>query len=184
MSFLKDKYIKEIVPAMQKEFNLKSVMEVAKLEKIVINKGLGEAVSDSKLLDAAVNELQLITGQKPLITKAKKSIAGYKLRQGQPIGCKVTLRGEKMWAFIETLFNIALPRVRDFRGISARSFDGKGNYTIGIKEQIIFPQIVYDEVKKISGFDITFVTSRDSDAQARYLLKALGAPLQQTKETN
>ncbi len=181
MSFLKEKYIKEIVPAMQKEFGLKSVMEVAKLEKVVINKGLGSAVQDSKLLEVAADELALITGQKPLITKAKKSIAGYKLRQGQGIGCKVTLRGDRMWAFIETLFNIALPRVRDFRGISSKSFDGKGNYTIGIKEQIIFPQIVYDNVKQVSGFDITFVTSRDSDDQARYLLRALGAPLQKVK---
>lgn len=184
MPFLKDKYIKEIIPAMQKEFNLKSVMEVAKLEKVVINKGLGAAVNDSKLLESAVNELELITGQKPLITKAKKSIASYKLRQGQPIGCKVTLRGDRMWAFIETLFNIALPRVRDFRGISYKAFDGKGNYTIGIKEQIIFPQIVYDDVKRISGFDITFVTSRDSNEQAKYLLRALGAPFQKIKETN
>lgn len=184
MSNLKQKYIKEVVPAMMKEFNLQSVMQVAKLEKVVINKGLGAAVQDSKLLEIAIKELELITGQKPLVTKAKKSIAGYKLREGQGIGCKVTLRGVKMWAFVECLFNVALPRVRDFRGISNKSFDGKGNYTLGIKEQIIFPQIVYDDVKKVSGFDITFVTSLDCNKQADYLLRALGAPIQKQKGEN
>ena len=181
MSALKEKYLKQIVPEMQKHFNLTSIMQVTKLEKVVINKGLGAAVQDSKLLDSAIDELLVITGQKPLVTKAKKSIATYKLRQGQGIGCKVTLRGERMWAFVETLFNIALPRVRDFRGISTKSFDGRGNYTLGVKEQIIFPQIVYDNVKKVSGFDITFVTSNNDEEQAKYLLRALGAPLQKNK---
>lgn len=184
MSNLKEKYLKEIVPSMMKEFNLKSIMQVSKLEKVVINKGLGAAVQDSKLLEVAVKELEIITGQKPLVTKAKKSIAGYKLREGQGIGCKVTLRGERMWAFVECLFNIALPRVRDFRGISNKAFDGRGNYTLGIKEQIIFPQIVYDDVKKVSGFDITFVTSLDCDEQSNYLLRALGAPIQKQKGEN
>lgn len=182
MAFLRDKYINEIAPDMKQKFNLESVMQIPKIEKVVINMGIGDAVQDSKNLELAVNELQTITGQKPVVTKAKKSIATYKVRQGQGIGCKVTLRNEKMWAFLETLFNVALPRVRDFRGISNKSFDGRGNYTLGIKEQIIFPQIVYDNVKKVRGFDITFVITGDSDEMSRYLLKSLGAPFQKLKE--
>lgn len=184
MSFLKTKFQKEIAPAMMKEFNLSSVMQITKLEKVVINKGVGAAVQDSKLLEAAVNEIEIISGQKPLVTKAKKSIATFKLRQGQGIGAKVTLRGERMWAFVETLFNVALPRVRDFRGISWKGFDVQGNYTLGIKEQIIFPQIIYDDIKKVSGFDITFVTSNNDVEQSKYLLKALGAPFQKNKGEN
>ena len=182
MAFLKEKYKKEIAPDMMKQFNLSSVMQIPKIEKVVINMGIGDAVHDSKNLELAIKELELITGQKPVITKAKKSIATYKVRQGQGIGCKVTLRNEKMWGFIETLFNIALPRVRDFRGISNKSFDGRGNYTLGIKEQIIFPQIVYDNVKKVRGFDVTFVITGDDDKMSRYLLKSLGAPFQKLKE--
>ncbi len=182
MAFLKEKYKKEIAPDMMKQFNLSSVMQIPKIEKVVINMGIGDAVHDSKNLELAIKELELITGQKPVVTKAKKSIATYKVRQGQGIGCKVTLRNEKMWGFIETLFNIALPRVRDFRGISNKSFDGRGNYTLGIKEQIIFPQIVYDNVKKVRGFDVTFVITGDDDKMSRYLLKSLGAPFQKLKE--
>ncbi|MGL4947929.1 MAG: 50S ribosomal protein L5 [Mycoplasma sp.] len=177
MKELKKQYINEIVPALQKEFNLKSIMQVPKLEKIVINAGIGDAAQDSKNLDAAVKELEIITGQKPLITRAKKSIATYKVREGQGIGTKVTLRGDKMWDFLTMLVNVALPRVRDFRGLNPNSFDGRGNYTIGIKEQIIFPQIVYDDVKRIRGYDITFVTSTDSNEQALSLLLKLGAPI-------
>lgn len=181
MSALKEKYSKEISQELKKEFNLSSVMQIPKIEKIVINKGVGDAVQDAKNLELAVNELEAITGQKPVLTRAKKSIATYKVRQGQAIGCKVTLRGEKMWAFLETLFNIALPRVRDFKGISNKGFDEHGNYTLGIKEQIIFPQIVYDNVKKVNGFDITFVISGDNKEQSRALLKALGAPFVRVK---
>lgn len=177
MNELKQRYLKEIAPALQKEFSLKSCMQIPKLEKIVINAGIGDAAQDAKNLELAVAELQAITGQKPLITRAKKSIATYKVREGQGIGTKVTLRGEKMWNFLEILFNIALPRVRDFKGLNPNSFDGHGNYTIGIKEQIIFPQIVYDNVKRIRGFDITLVTSTDDDEQARSLLLQLGAPI-------
>lgn len=177
MNELKQKYVKEIAPELQKEFNFKSVMQIPKLEKIVINAGIGDAAQDAKNLELAVNEMQVITGQKPLITKAKKSIATYKVREGQGIGCKVTLRGEKMWNFLDLLFNVALPRVRDFKGLNPNSFDGRGNYTIGIKEQIIFPQIVYDNVKRIRGFDITLVTSTDNDDEARSLITRLGAPL-------
>lgn len=182
MSFLKEKYIKEIAPEIKEKFNLSSVMQIPKIEKVVINMGVGDASHDAKNLELAVQELKVISGQQPVITKAKKSIATFKVRQGQGIGCKVTLRDEKMWAFIETLFFIALPRVRDFRGISNKSFDSKGNYTLGIKEQIIFPQIVYDNVKRVRGFDITFVISTEDQQMSRYLLKRLGAPFQKTKE--
>lgn len=182
MAFLKEKYVKEIAPELKQKFNLSSVMQIPKIEKVVINMGIGDAVQDAKNLELAMNELELIAGQKPMITRAKKSIATFKVRQGQGIGCKVTLRGDVMWAFIETLFNIALPRVRDFRGISNKSFDGHGNYTLGIKEQIIFPQIVYDNVKRVRGFDITFVITGDDDKMSRELLKQLGAPFQKTKE--
>lgn len=184
MSFLKEKYSKQIAPEMKEKFNLSSVMQVPKLEKVVINMGIGDATHEAKNLELAVEELKVISGQKPVITKAKKSISTFKVRQGQGIGCKVTLRGEKMWSFVETLFNIALPRVRDFRGISVKSFDSNGNYTLGIKEQIIFPQIVYDNVKRVRGFDITFVISTDDKKMSYHLLKSLGAPFQKVKEDN
>ena len=177
MTTIQEKYKKEIANELKKEFNLTNVHLIPKLEKIVINAGVGDAAQDSKNLDAVVNELEVITGQKPVITRAKKSIATYKVREGQGIGAKVTLRDEKMWNFVELLFNIALPRVRDFKGLPNNSFDGRGNYTIGIKEQIIFPQIIYDNVKRIRGYDITFVTSTDSDEMALALLTKLGAPI-------
>ncbi|MCV3753885.1 50S ribosomal protein L5 [Ureaplasma zalophigenitalium] len=181
MSFLKELYTKTVVPNLQKEFAYSSVMQIPKVEKIIINAGIGNAVADAKNLEAAANELLLITGQKPVLTKAKNSIATFKLRKGQAIGAKVTLRGVKMWAFMEVLFNIALPRVRDFKGISNKSFDGHGNYTLGIKEQIIFPQVVYDDVKSVRGFDVTFVTTANTDEEARALLLGLGAPFQKQK---
>ncbi|WP_391592150.1 LSU ribosomal protein L5p (L11e) [[Mycoplasma] cavipharyngis] len=176
MSNLKQKYNNEIVFALQKKLQLKSIMQVPKLEKVIINMGVGDGASDAKLLEAAMNELSLITNQKPIKTIAKKSIAAYKIRAGQAIGTKVTLRNHNMWAFVEKLFNIALPRVRDFRGFSTNSFDGWGNFTLGIKEQIIFNEIDYDLVKKIRGMDVTFVTSTDDDAQAYELLLSLGLP--------
>ena len=182
MSFLKDKYIKEVAPEIKQNFNLSSVMQIPRIEKVVINMGVGDASHEAKNLELAVEELKVISGQQPTITKAKKSIATFKVRQGQGIGCKVTLRGEKMWAFIETLFFVALPRVRDFRGISNKSFDSKGNYTLGVKEQIIFPQIIYDNVKKVRGFDITFVISSNDIEMSRHLLKSLGAPFQRIRE--
>lgn len=175
-SALKAKYKQEIAPALFKKLALKSVMQVPKLEKIVINMGVGDATNDSKLLEAAVEELTAITNQKPVTTRAKKSIASYKLRQGQFIGAKVTLRNQNMWSFAEKLFNLALPRVRDFRGFSPSGFDGRGNFTLGIHEQIIFNEIVYDKVKKIRGMDITFVTSTDNDDHAYELLLGLGLP--------
>lgn len=177
MTIIQEKYKKEIAKELQKEFNFKSVMQIPKLEKIVINAGVGDAAQDSKNLDAVLIELEIITGQKPMKTIAKKSIATYKVREGQAIGAKVTLRGEKMWNFVELLFNIALPRVRDFKGLPVNSFDGRGNYTIGIKEQIIFPQVIYDNVKRIRGYDITFVTSTNNNDEARSLLLKLGAPI-------
>ncbi len=182
MSRLFEQYNSEIKKSMQEKFQYGNVMEIPKLEKIVINIGVGDAVGNAKALESAVNDLTIIAGQKPVITKAKKSIATFKVRQGQGIGCKVTLRGDKMWSFIETLFFVALPRVRDFRGISNKSFDANGNYTLGIKEQIIFPQIVYDNVKRVRGFDITFVISSDNQQMSRHLLKSLGAPFQKIKE--
>ena len=173
---LKEKYVNEIVPNLTKKYNYSSVMEVPKLEKIVINIGVGDATTNSKLLDAAVNELELITGAKPVITKAKKSIAGFKLREGQAIGCKVTLRGEVMYTFLEKLIKVVLPRVRDFRGISNKAFDGRGNYTLGIKEQTTFPEIVFDEVVKVRGMDIVFVTTAKTNEEALDLLKGFGMP--------
>ena len=158
MNRLKEKYVNEIVPSLMQKYNYTSVMQAPKLEKIVINIGVGDATTNSKLLDAAVNELELITGAKPVVTKAKKSIAGFKLREGQAIGCKVTLRGEKMYTFLEKLIRISLPRVRDFRGVSPKAFDGRGNYTLGIKEQMIFTEIEYDNIVKSRGMDIVFVT--------------------------
>ena len=176
MSNFKELYNKEIVPALKKEFNYSTVMEVPKLEKIVINMGVGEGSKDEKYITAAVHDLELISGQKPVVTKARKSIAGFKIREGQPVGVKVTLRGENMYTFFEKLVKIGLPRVRDFRGVSDRAFDGKGNYTIGIKEQLIFPEIEYDDVVKVRGMDIIFVTTAKSNDEAKSLLKAFGMP--------
>ena len=176
MEKLREQYEKEVVPELMKKFNYKSVMQVPKLEKIVINIGLGDIKDNPKSLDNAVNELGLITGQKPVITKAKKSIAAFKLREGVNVGCKVTLRTKRMYEFAYKLFNVALPRVRDFRGVSADSFDGRGNYSMGIKEQLIFPEIEYDKVDKLRGMDIIFVTTAETDEEARELLKLLGMP--------
>ena len=176
MNRLKEKYLNEIVPSLTSKHNYKSIMEVPKLEKIVINMGVGDATTNSKLLDAAVHDLEVISGQKPVITKAKKSIAGFKLREGQSIGCKVTLRGENMFNFIDKLISIGLPRVRDFRGVSPKAFDGRGNYTLGIKEQLIFSEIEYDNVVKVRGMDIVFVTTAKSNEEAYDLLNELGVP--------
>lgn len=179
MSTLKAKYAQEVAPALQKQFNYENVMMTPKLEKIVINVGLGEAVQNAKALDAAVADITAITGQRPVVTRAKKSIATFKLRQGMPIGCKVTLRGERMWDFLEKLTRVALPRVRDFRGVSAKSFDGRGNYALGLKEQLIFPEIEYDKVDKLRGMDIIVVTTAKSDEEAKALLKGLGMPFKE-----
>jgi large subunit ribosomal protein L5 len=176
MNHLKEKYYKEVVPSLTEKYNYKTLMAVPRLEKIVINMGVGDAKSNSKLLESAVSDLQLITGAKPVVTKAKKSIAGFSLREGAPIGCKVTLRGENMYIFLEKLIRTALPRVRDFRGISPKSFDGRGNYTLGIKEQLIFSEIVYDNVEKVRGMDIVFVTTAKTDEEAYDLLNGLGLP--------
>ena len=176
MNRLKEKYTKEVVPSLMEKFEYSSVMQVPKVEKIVINMGVGDAVSNAKNLDKAVEELQLISGQKPLITKAKKSIAGFRLREGMPIGAKVTLRGERMYEFLDKLVNISLPRVRDFRGVSNDSFDGRGNYTLGIKEQLIFPEINFDKVNKLRGMDIVFVTTAKTDEEGHELLAQLGMP--------
>jgi large subunit ribosomal protein L5 len=173
---LNEKYKKEIVPAMMKEFNYTSVMQVPKLEKIVINMSVAEVKDNSKALINASNDLMMITGQKPIITKAKKSIAAFKLRQGMDIGCKVTLRKEKMFDFANKLFNVALPRVRDFKGVNVNSFDGKGNYSMGIKEQLIFPEVEYDKVDKVRGMDVIFVTTAKTDEEAKALLSMLGLP--------
>lgn len=176
MKRLQDKYQNEVVPAMMKEFNYKSVMEVPAIEKVVVNIGVGDAIQNSKLLDEAVEELAAITGQQPVITKAKKSIANFKLREGMPIGCKVTLRRQKMYEFLDKLFNISLPRVRDFRGVSDTSFDGRGNYTLGIKEQIIFPEIDFDKVNRSRGMDVVIVTSAKTNEEAKALLTKMGMP--------
>lgn len=176
MNRLQDKYQNEVVPAMMKEFNYKSVMEVPAIEKVVVNIGVGDAIQNSKLLDEAVEELSAITGQQPVITKAKKSIANFKLREGMPIGCKVTLRRQKMYEFLDKLFNISLPRVRDFRGVSDTSFDGRGNYTLGIKEQIIFPEIDFDKVNRSRGMDVVIVTSAKTNEEAKALLTKMGMP--------
>lgn len=176
MNRLKEKYLNEVKPELINKFGYTSVMQCPKLDKVVINLGVGEAVSEPKFLEEAVAELTLLAGQKPVITKAKKSIANFKLREGMSIGCKVTLRGEKMYEFLDKLFNIALPRVRDFRGVSNTAFDGRGNYTLGIKEQIIFPEIVYDEVVKVRGMDIVFVTTAKTNEEALDLLKGFGLP--------
>ena len=176
MARLKEMYQNEIVEAMIKKFGYKNIMEVPKLDKIVINMGVGEAKDNAKVLDSAVRDLEIITGQKAVLTKAKKSVANFKLREGMPIGVKVTLRGEKMYEFVDRLFNVALPRVRDFHGINGNSFDGRGNYSFGIKEQLIFPEIEYDKIDAVRGMDIAFVTTAQTDEEAKALLKALGAP--------
>lgn len=178
MNRLKEKYMKEVTPNLMKKFNYKSVMQVPKLEKIVVNMGVGDAVQNAKALDDAVEELTLITGQKPVVTKAKKSIAGFRLREGMPIGAKVTLRGERMYDFLDKLVSVSLPRVRDFHGISKNAFDGRGNYTLGIKEQLIFPEIDYDKVNKVRGMDIVIVTTANTDEESRELLTQLGMPFQ------
>lgn len=176
MNALREYYEKEIVDAMIKKFSYKNKMEVPKIEKVVINMGLGEAKENAKAIESAVNDMTIIAGQKPIVTKAKKSIAAFKLRAGMPIGCKVTLRGEKMYSFVNRLINLALPRVRDFRGVSAESFDGRGNYTLGVKEQLMFPEIRYDKIDKIRGMDIVFVTTANTDEEARELLRLFGMP--------
>ena len=173
---LKKRYIEEVVPALKKHFDYKNVNRIPKLEKIVVNAGIGDAKDNSKSFQIAVEELKSITGQKPLVTHAKKSVANFKLREGQPVGAKVTLRNDRMYEFMDKLISIALPRVRDFRGINGNSFDGRGNYTMGVKEQLIFPEIVYDQVEKTRGFDITFVTSAHTDEEAKELLKLMGMP--------
>ena len=176
MARLKEMYQNEIVEAMIKKFGYKNIMEVPKLDKIVINMGVGEAKDNAKVLDSAVRDLEIITGQKAVLTKAKKSVANFKLREGMAIGCKVTLRGEKMYEFADRLINLALPRVRDFRGVNANAFDGRGNYALGIKEQLIFPEIEYDKVDKVRGMDINFITTAQTDEEAKELLTLLGAP--------
>ncbi len=175
-SRLKEKYTKEVAPALMEKFTYENVMEIPKLEKVIINMGIGEAKENAKSLEAAVAELEMISGQKPVTTKAKKSVANFKLREGMAVGAKVTLRGDKMHHFVDKLFNISLPRVRDFRGVNPNSFDGRGNYALGIKEQLIYPEIEYDKVDKVRGMDIIFVTSAKNDEQARELLKLLGMP--------
>ncbi len=176
MSRIKEKYLSEIVPALRKEFNFKNVMEVPQLEKITVNMGIGEANQNPKLLDAAMEDLAAITGQKPKLCRAKISVAAFKLREGMPVGCKVTLRGERMYEFYDRLVNVSLPRIRDFRGVPTKSFDGRGNYTLGIKEHIIFPEINYDKIMKIMGMDITIVTTARNDEQGFALLKNLNMP--------
>lgn len=178
MNRLREKFSKEITPALVSKFNYKSVMQVPKVEKIVVNMGIGDAVQNAKSLDVAVEELATITGQKPIVTRAKKSIAGFRLREGMPIGAKVTLRGERMYEFLDKLVSVSLPRVRDFRGISKKSFDGRGNYTLGVREQLIFPEIDYDKVSKLRGMDIVIVTTANTDEEARELLTQIGMPFQ------
>lgn len=177
---LREKYQSEVVPALIQRFGYKNTMQVPKLMKVTINMGVGDALQDAKLLDAAVEDLTTIAGQKPIVTRAKKSIANFKVREGAAIGCKVTLRGERMYDFLQKLFNVALPRVRDFRGVSAKGFDGRGNYTLGVKEQLIFPEIDYDKVAKVRGMDINIVTSARTDEEARELLKLMGLPLRES----
>ena len=179
MARMKDKYLNEVAPALQAKFNYTSSMQAPKIEKIIINMGLGEAKDNPKAIEAATNDLAIIAGQKPVVTKAKKSVAAFKLREGMSIGCKVTIRGKRMYEFVDKLFNIALPRVRDFRGVSANSFDGRGNYSLGLKEQLIFPEIEYDKIDKIRGMEITFVTTANTDEEARELLALLGMPFTQ-----
>jgi len=176
MNRMKEQYQKEVVPTLMKSLSLTNVMQVPRVQKVVVNIGMGEAMDNPKSLDAAVGDVALITGQKPVVTKAKKSIANFKLREGRTIGVKVTLRGDKMWAFLDRLMNVVLPRVRDFRGVSPDAFDGRGNYTLGLREQLIFPEIEYDKIDKIRGMEITIVTSAGSDDQAAIMLQMLGMP--------
>ena len=176
MNILQDKYNKEVVPALRKAFDLKNVMQVPRIEKVVVNIGLGEAMDNPKALEAAMADMTTITGQKPVATKARKSIANFKLREGRLIGSKVTLRGDRMWAFLDRLMNTALPRVRDFRGVSANAFDGRGNYTLGLRDQLIFPEIEYDKIDKLRGMEVTLVTTARNDNQARVMLQLLGMP--------
>jgi len=176
MARLKEQYQEKVIPALMKEFNYRNIMEVPKLEKVVINMGLGEAIQNAKILDSAQSELAAITGQKPVVTKAKKSIANFKLRAGMPIGCKVTLRRNRMYEFFDRLVNVALPRIRDFKGVSGKSFDGRGNYALGIREQIIFPEIDYDKIDKIRGMNIVITTTAKSDEEGKALLKMMGMP--------
>jgi large subunit ribosomal protein L5 len=176
---LQEKYEKEVIPALMEKFGYKNIMEVPKLDKIVVNMGVGEAKDNAKVLESATADMQLITGQKPILTRAKKSIANFKIRENMPIGCKVTLRKNKMYEFADKLMNVALPRVRDFRGISDKSFDGRGNYSLGIKEQLIFPEVEYDKIDKVRGMDIIFVTTAKTDEEARELLRFLGMPFAQ-----
>ncbi len=178
MARLKEMYKAEVAPALMKKFSYKSVMEIPKFDKIVINVGAGEAKDNAKIIDNISGDLAKITGQKPMVCKAKKSVANFKIREGMPIGVKVTLRGEKMWEFMDRLFNVSLPRVRDFRGINPNSFDGRGNYNMGIKEQLIFPEIEYDKIDKVRGMDICFVTTANTDEEARELLTLMGAPFE------
>lgn len=176
MARLKEKYLNEVRPALMERFPYKNVLEAPRLEKVVINMGVGEAKDNPKALDAAVNDMTLIAGQRPVITKARKSVASFKIREGMSIGCKVTLRGKRMYEFLDKLFNVALPRVRDFRGVSPKSFDGRGNYSLGLREQLIFPEINYDQVDKVRGMDIIIVTTANSDEEARELLRTMGMP--------
>ncbi len=176
MNRLQEKYQKEVMPALTEKFGYKNVMQLPKVEKVIINMGVGEAVGNPKALDAAVGDLTIISGQKPILTRAKKSLAAWKLRQGMPIGCKVTLRGVRMYQFLDKFINVALPRVRDFRGVSANAFDGRGNYAVGLKEQLIFPEIEYDKIDKIRGMNIVIVTTAKTDEEARALLKLMGMP--------
>ncbi len=176
MTRLQERYVKEAIPGLKSRFGYKNIMEVPRLVKVVINMGVGEATQDAKVIDAAVNDLTQIAGQKPVVTKAKRSIAAFKVRAGVPVGCKVTLRGQRMYEFLDKLFNIALPRIRDFRGVSPKSFDGRGNYSLGLREQLIFPEINYDKIDKIRGMDVVIVTSAKTDEEAFELLKLLGMP--------
>lgn len=176
MSRLKERYMNEVVPALRERFGYKNVNQVPRLEKIVVNMGVGEGAQDSKALDSAIEDLAMITGQRPMVTRARKSVANFKIREGMAIGCKVTLRGQRMYDFLDKLISVSLPRIRDFRGISPKSFDGRGNYSLGLKEQLIFPEISYDKVSQIRGMDITIVTTAKTDEEAYELLKALGMP--------
>jgi large subunit ribosomal protein L5 len=176
---LKDKYLNEVVPALKEQFKYANPMMVPKIEKVVLNMGVGEAVGDAKALDGAVRDLTMIAGQKPMVTRAKKSIAAFKIRQGMAIGAKVTLRGDRMWEFLDKLINVALPRVRDFRGVSSKSFDGRGNYSLGLREQLIFPEINYDEIDKVRGLEVVIVTTAPSDEEAYALLRNLGMPFRE-----
>ena len=178
MARLKDKYVKDIAPALMKKFEYKSPMQIPKIDKIIVNVGCGEARDNTKVLDAVVSDIGKITGQKPVVTKAKKSVANFKLREGMPIGVKVTLRASRMWEFLDRLFNVALPRVRDFRGISGKAFDGRGNYALGLKEQLLFPEIEYDKIDKIRGMNIVICTTANTDEEARELLSLMGAPFE------